>query len=1786
MSRYPPNDFRGERRASPPRWSGDRRGSYHDAPRGRGGRDFRDAPPQLRDAPPLGARNSFREPRDFSPRDLRDEPVRARRNSRDGPLSAGAPYESPSFRGGFGRGRGDGGFRGGRGGRGRFPDDRDLFPRDRSPRDRSPPFYRREDRSPDRRDERPYPRREEPRWPDRDRELDRTRRDPQRPELRQIDTGPSPAALVNPDRLALIEDAIESPSRRPAMTPSSAVPGRRESEIPGYINARVENTNNRYNSRASSPPTQPPPVPAFTVLHAAPQNIPKPPEAKPVAAPTSIATPSENVQKSPLIPTAPRAATADAPPAAPRAPRAESDAQSRSARPWDGGSIQAPTQPRAAPVSPTMHATSRPGVIAAPTGPKADRALSQPSVSPRLSFTAAPLTMTRSRSPPPTAPTGPRGHALSHSPEITFAAAPTAPKADRAPPSAPRVPISVRTNDRSAPPGVRGPQSAPGRGWNQWRREEPAVNRQDFGVDSSRARDSKFEAPRTAAPQRDDKMELDPAPQPAKAPVQQSFFGKPSSEMEAEQETIDAADDSLSTTDDDEIEDQDLALFKAKFVRQRRELEAKLIDLSLQRYRATTPLENLARVPRITMKDVEKFNSREIEMDVDEPPRHIERSVPPAAQSSESEEGADLLTPQGEEDTSVMIHDADEPEVARRIRRPSPDVVTLPFILKDSQMAFDETEEYKQGQILYEAAQDDMTSALKNELSTACDSDSKLEADFADYYRRWRVECEELDYEREEQERMERQASFEPGPEPEPPLSASLNPIVEGRRLHKFSSEYEIEQVLKESKEMARIEQEKADREAKKTQADMEKEAIVPDQLSAKEFQRSLFIDNNTLCEPETLTVVFAYEPAPDDFTDQEQQIFVAAFKETPKKWSEIASLLPGREPKDCIRHYYANKWDGRFRDAKARRFKGVRRGRGGGPKGPRSKGAAAMADLARADEGPVATNDNGRPKRAAAPTTFAERETENKAILAGQSPAKRPNTGKDGQDPDKPVKRRRAAGAQASRKPKGAQPLASLAAAPNLSPDGRSVQQTHVKESEMSARLEEASLLTGFSAGRPALPNESQAPFGGDPYMARQLDDPNRMRPPLQGQSAKSNTSSYWSVPEQNDFNKYIKHFGTDFAAIALHMGTKSQTMIKNHYSRQVENRPDLERDALAANARKQRGEDIGAPPVPTPITKRKYDQPPTAPRSLVQHGDAMDIDDGIGSRASIKQHGSPPQFGMRPQYQPALQADRGQSDTSGTPTLAPSVPTRQFQPRMSIFSDPRAEGRSSLSAAPSYMPPLGTPTAQPSRPGPDSGYIQSLLDQQKQAIQMQGQYSGDRMDFSQPRGPLGSLQHSPASQPALLHIDRKQLDARPSPPPMGSFFGSKGGSSTSRAYDSLRYSTQHAVAPQPPKREDSRTSIGSSATFLQPSQPADPPKRSNVMSLLNDTEDPKPAKRNSMEVPTAAAIPRHGSPAQHGGVPPPAFGNVSQPYNAPGQPQYARSSLAAPPVSSALKQEPLSASSSGIQSSIPPKHDWPARSSAHGTHTPPAGPSYERGGRPPFQPYHSSMLGSLGTPNRANPSPPPLGGLQHSRTPSLPTAEPHRPPYTASLPQSSMYQQQQQGPPPFAQTPSSQAPAHDHPAHSSSLTPGYPAMHQRVSSRDERPSGQFFRERDREWRFSRDEDVERRREGGRAPEPRQYEQDHSYRAPMPPQRIHTAYSGYESGRHDSGMNMREQSIREAHIAMQHEEERLRSTGHYREQDQADEARRRHDDAYMSGARRTPLGGGFGASNLPTNRR
>jgi hypothetical protein len=838
----------------------------------------------------------------------------------------------------------------------------------------------------------------------------------------------------------------------------------------------------------------------------------------------------------------------------------------------------------------------------------------------------------------------------------------------------------------------------------------------------------------------DDAMDVDDAsPRRASAGQEghsaaQSFFGK----------TVEKGYDEVDTSsEEDELdEEEDATLLEAKHARAERELRSQKADLSESRYRATTPLGSIARLARISVKDLERIAEREQEMDVDEQPASTDKpAAPPTGHSSESSEGAGALTPHGDNLPGGANNiDEDTKEPKRRLRRPTPEPIELPFMIKGEEaVPLQELDVFHDNIKTLVERDADIMAELTHDVRAEDDAQYEAEEEFRRLYRKWKDECRELERAQEAQENLERQQSIEPTSERDLSLPPSATAPIEGRRVLKFSSEYEMELVLKQSEETARIEQEKLEREAMKVQADMLKEAVIPDQKLVEMCNRDHLIDANRLRHPDDLTVVFSYEPPADNFSENEQNIFIAAFKDTPKKWGEIASLLPGRTYKDCIHHYYTNKWDGRFRDNRAKKFKGGRRGRGGKPRV--SRGSALMADLNRTEDGstPVAESGTGRPRRAAAPTTFADKELESKLALTGPSPSKKTASSKNDGNGDagaEKVTKKRRTGEKPGRKAKTPH-LAALAAAPALAPPVPQNQPPApvmpTKEEVLHAQnLEAANLLAGLHSGHTAammhpegqrMMLNHQEPF--PIHMAAAVDEPVRIKAgpeaaaaAASAASSKSGANSYWSVPEQTDFKRYIAHFGTDFNAIATHMGTKTQVMIKNHYQRQVDGggNDELRRLASEADARKERGESIGAPPTPTPIVKRKYENPRTAlppqertPRSNANNPDAMDLDDHNpssgahppASAAAVGKHASSPQFtGNKPRYATPAQSTPVQAHRivpSPLGTASTPATTMSSTPPTLSHTRPYPQSQQSLGSGGMHIKPDPRPNLQP---------------------------------------------------------------------------------------------------------------------------------------------------------------------------------------------------------------------------------------------------------------------------------------------------------------------------------------------------------------------------------------------------------------------------------------------------------------------------------------------------------
>ncbi|KAI6887426.1 hypothetical protein KC355_g21600, partial [Hortaea werneckii] len=225
-----------------------------------------------------------------------------------------------------------------------------------------------------------------------------------------------------------------------------------------------------------------------------------------------------------------------------------------------------------------------------------------------------------------------------------------------------------------------------------------------------------------------------------------SFFGKPAESREEEPSISDNAEEPISSSEEEEMDlEEDLALFTAKFERQKRLLEAEVADLSSREYRATTPLESIARLARISEADLQRLREQHEqhqsqhehhEMEMSKAPGLQTKNAPnratspppavsvepdrlaPPTNSSGSEEGPEALTPRGEEGTDVEIRNDDDEraqvQARRERRRPSPEIITLPYLVKDAQR-FPVSEVVEETSVRQADTRDDIFVALRQE---------------------------------------------------------------------------------------------------------------------------------------------------------------------------------------------------------------------------------------------------------------------------------------------------------------------------------------------------------------------------------------------------------------------------------------------------------------------------------------------------------------------------------------------------------------------------------------------------------------------------------------------------------------------------------------------------------------------------------------------------------------------------------------------------------------------------------------------------------------------------------------------------------------------------------------------------------------------------------------------------------------------------------------------------------------------------------------------------------------
>ncbi|KAG8526197.1 uncharacterized protein KY384_000190 [Bacidia gigantensis] len=573
---------------------------------------------------------------------------------------------------------------------------------------------------------------------------------------------------------------------------------------------------------------------------------------------------------------------------------------------------------------------------------------------------------------------------------------------------------------------------------------------------------------------------------------------------------------------------------------------------------------------------------------------------------------------------------------------PTPPLEYLPFLRDSPSTPISEAE------CLQTPDEEDTIRDLVH-LSLREERDNKLSADedarnrFAEAFKAWRQEIDLIDATIKEEHVHEVST---------PPELAFESPAPQTVRSRRLVSDYSMEAIFKESVETAaKEEQARREREERDAQVyvpadtyNPDREATVPAMLDPSEMEQACFLDFNELIEPQDVLNELEYLPVKDTFSKKEHNEFIYHYVTNPKRFGDIAEKLDGRTYKDCVRHYYATK-KGKYYKIQEQKFLKTQRGKKFREANERAERTRPRGGLLATFDGAVdieaqnaALTESGRPRRAAAPT-FGESAEGEAVVPATVLPARRLTVGKDGipgsQSTERPVARRgkTGTGQKPGRKPKAQQLLAAGPPPSSQTPSplkdtsqaGRLLTNEPASEAYRADEQEAAQLLATLPTSVPSVPYSGpsyteqwmagQQPFTTESTPVHELavgrkqeqmqvqpPQPNQSQsqPPSQQQAKSqqpSGTNSYWSVPEKTDFRNYVKYFGTDFQKIAEMMKTKTQQMIKNHYQRETdakqgENGRKLQEDARTADEKRNKGEDLGMVPTPTPAnTKRRYD-------------------------------------------------------------------------------------------------------------------------------------------------------------------------------------------------------------------------------------------------------------------------------------------------------------------------------------------------------------------------------------------------------------------------------------------------------------------------------------------------------------------------------------------------------------------------------------------------------------------
>lgn len=416
----------------------------------------------------------------------------------------------------------------------------------------------------------------------------------------------------------------------------------------------------------------------------------------------------------------------------------------------------------------------------------------------------------------------------------------------------------------------------------------------------------------------------------------------------------------------------------------------------------------------------------------------------------------------------------------------------------------------------------------------------ELREEFSNLYRPWRHAVLNFDLKKREENPLT------PAPA-SPPLSLAPTvvptPLIERTRGAKNITELDLQNILRASEQSAREEQERRDRELT-AKPNYEMEAVIPAMMDRREIESCFFEDRNQLIPEEIALEVFAFVPPQDDFTAEEQKAFISAFNVHPKKWSEIAQCLPGRDFQQCILHYYLTKHTAKYKDLWRKTLPKKKRGRGPAAR-PRS--TALMSDLVyereELESAPPAVTDTGRPRRAAAPT-FGETATDLENATLAAAASRRAAKDSNAEQPNEKTTSRKRAGPKGPRKTKTAAGPAAGPSPQKVEKDSKTTRVVQGKSDALAPKVDEPSV----SDLQRSVPMDMDQNRSAALVTATTLEGTTSGRPSTGPRAVSQQSSSYWSVPETTYFPTLVDYFGRDWTGISNFMETKTPNMVNQH--------------------------------------------------------------------------------------------------------------------------------------------------------------------------------------------------------------------------------------------------------------------------------------------------------------------------------------------------------------------------------------------------------------------------------------------------------------------------------------------------------------------------------------------------------------------------------------------------------------------------------------------------------------